>query len=163
MANGLDLLAAAVQSETQAEMVDLAQQFLAQRSLRWQEAGLSPALPDYEKQREWLEGQARYVELEIWRQASLAENYEPVPALRDAPHFSRYTTFNRRWSQEIDQMGRMADDEGDGRFYYSGMAQAVLLDHLMPDWKRQALNEGIFLEDLLATAAALNVEDDESD
>jgi hypothetical protein len=46
----------------------------------------------------------------------------------------------------------MADDGADGRFYYSGMAQAMLLDHLMPDWKNQVLNEGVFLEDLLETA-----------
>lgn len=68
------------------------------------------------------------------------------------PDFSGYGTFDRRWSQEIDQLGRKAVDEGDGRFYYSGMAQAVLLDQLMPDWKTRALGEDIFLEDLLATA-----------
>ncbi|NKQ36994.1 MAG: hypothetical protein HF973_15450 [Chloroflexi bacterium] len=49
-------------------------------------------------------------------------------------------------------MGRMADDVGDGRFYYSGMAQAALLDRLLPDWKEQALTDGVFLEDLLETA-----------
>jgi hypothetical protein len=46
----------------------------------------------------------------------------------------------------------MADDEGDGRFYYSGMAQAMLLDQLLPNWKEQALDEAVFLEDLLETA-----------
>jgi hypothetical protein len=30
-------------------------------------------------------------------------------------------------------MSRMANDEGGGRFYYSGMAQAVLLDRLSPN------------------------------
>jgi hypothetical protein len=38
------------------------------------------------------------------------------------------------------------------RFYYSGMAQAVLLDRLMPDWKVRAWSEGVWLEDLLAEA-----------
>jgi len=46
----------------------------------------------------------------------------------------------------------MAADWGDGRFYYSGMAQAVLLDRLMPGWKDQALEDGVFLEDLLEAA-----------
>lgn len=147
----LDLLATAVQAGTDAEVRSLVQQFLDQRALRRQEAGLTVSSADYERQREWLEGLARYVELEIWRQASLAEGYEPAAALLDDPDFSGYATFDRRWSQEIDQMGRMADDEGDGRFYYSGMAQAVLLDRLMPDWKREALSEGVFLEDLLVT------------
>ncbi|MCA9872447.1 MAG: hypothetical protein KC441_02300, partial [Anaerolineales bacterium] len=148
----LDLLATAVRAETEADRAAFAQQFLDQRAQRRASAGLTTSLADYEKQREWLEGLARYAELGIWRQAFLAENYDPVAALRDDPDFSGYATFNQRWSQEIDQMGRMADDEGDGRFYYSGMAQAILLDHLMPDWKRQALDEGVFLEDLLATA-----------
>lgn len=83
----------------------------------------------------------------------LAEGYEPLAAIEDDPDFSGYGSFERRWSQEIDQIGRMAGDEGDGRFYYSGMAQAVLLDRLMPGWKEQALAEGVFLEDL---AAAVN-------
>ncbi|MFO7624532.1 MAG: hypothetical protein R6V73_09280 [Anaerolineales bacterium] len=43
----------------------------------------------------------------------------------------------------------MAGSCGDGRFYYSGMAQAMLLDELLPGWKEQALREGVFLEDLL--------------
>jgi hypothetical protein len=46
----------------------------------------------------------------------------------------------------------MAGDEGDGRFYYSGMAQAFLLDQLMPGWKARAFDEGVWLDDLLAEA-----------
>lgn len=148
----LDLLAAALEAETESEMMTLAQQFLDQRQARREAAKLSPAQANYEMQREWLEGLARYAELEIWRQASLAEGYEPVVAVLDNPDFSAYATFDKRWAQEVDQIGRMANDEGDGRFYYSGMAQAVLLDRLMPNWKAQALDEAVFLEDLLETA-----------
>lgn len=148
----LDLLARAMRAQTEGESRALAQQFLAQREQRRQGADLSTGLLDYEKQREWLEGLARYVELESWRQASLAEAYEPLPALQDDPDFSEYGTFERRWSQEIDQIGRMAGDEGDGRFYYSGMAQAVLLERLAPGWKGEALEPGVFLEDMLAVA-----------
>ncbi|MAU01969.1 MAG: hypothetical protein CL608_32945 [Anaerolineaceae bacterium] len=151
----LDLLAAALEAETETEMMALAQQFLDQRQARREAAKLSPAQANYEMQREWLEGLARYAELEIWRQASLAEGYEPVAAILDDPDFSAYANFDKRWSQEIDQIGRMAGDEGDGRFYYSGMAQAVLLDRLMPNWKEQALDEAVFLEDLLGTAVIL--------
>jgi hypothetical protein len=151
----LDLLAEAIQAETDAEMVDLARQFLAQRMLRRQEANLSSELVDYERQREWLEGVARYVELEIWRQASLATTYEPISAVLNNPDFSGYTTYDKRWNQEVDQIGRMANDAGDGRFYYSGMAQAVLLDRLLPGWKLQAFDVDIFLEDLLETAVLI--------
>jgi hypothetical protein len=154
----LDLLATAVQAETDAEMVDLVRQFLAQRELRRQMAGINSALIDYERQREWLEGLARYVELETWRQASLADDYQPIVALQDNPDFDGYASFDKRWAQEIDQIGRMADDYGDGRFYYSGMAQAVLLDRLLPDWKAQVLTDGVFLDELLATAVAAHSE-----
>lgn len=154
----LDLLATAVQAETDAETADLAQQFLAQRTQRRQTAGLASGLIAYEQQREWLEGLARYVELETWQQASLTTAYQPIAALQDDPDFDGYTTFDKRWAQEIDQIGRMADDEGDGRFYYSGMAQAVILDRLLPDWKTQALADSVFLEDLLATAVASHSE-----
>lgn len=152
----LDLLAEALRAETPAETAGLAEQFLAQRQQRREAATLSAREINYERQREWLEGLARYVELEIWRQANTAVDYEPVAALAADPDFDGYGTFDRRWSQEIDQIGRMADDEGDGRFYYSGMAQAVILDRLMPGWKAQALDEVVFLEDLLATAVTLH-------
>lgn len=148
----LDLLAEALRAETDAQATALAQQFLTQRAQRRQDAGLSPSLITYEKQREWLEGLARYVELEIWRRAYETDAYQPFPAVHDDGDFSNYDTFPRRWSQEIDQIGRMADDVGDGRFYYSGMAQAVLLDRLSPGWKETALQDDIFLEELLATA-----------
>lgn len=154
----LDLLTTTVQAETEADMVDLAQQFLAQRAHRRQTAGIRSDLIEYEQQREWLEGLARYVELETWRQASLADDYQPILALQDDRDFDGYAAFNKRWTQEIDQIGRMADDHGDGRFYYSGMAQAVLLDRLLPDWKTQALIDGVFLDDLLVTAVASHLE-----
>jgi len=48
----------------------------------------------------------------------------------------------------LDQISRMADDEGDDRFYYSGMAQAYLLDKLNPSWKL-----------ILATDPMLNLDD----
>ena len=60
------------------------------------------------------------MELETWRQASESESYEPIPAIWADPDFAGYATYDKRWSQEIDQIRRMAKDEGDGRFYYSG-------------------------------------------
>jgi hypothetical protein len=148
----LDRLEQALRADTQEETAELARQFILHRSNRRVEAGLTLEAVEYERQREWLEGLARYVELEIWRQASLTEDYEPDEAIQGDPDFSGYAGFYNRWIQEIDQMGRMAADWGDGRFYYSGMAQAVLLDRLMPGWKEQILSEGVYLEGLLAAA-----------
>lgn len=146
----LDLLAEALRTDSETESAALARQFLDHRAQRRQSADLPPSLAAYETQREWLEGLARYVELESWRQASQNDAYQPLPAIQDDPDFAGYDTFPRRWSQEIDQIGRMADDHGDGRFYYSGMAQAILLDRLSPGWKDTALQDDIFMEELLA-------------
>lgn len=150
----LDLLAGAVAAPPE-EAADYAREFLRLRAERRDAGGLSPALVDYERQREWLEGLARYAELGIWREAAASPGYEPVPAIRDDPEFDAYAGYERRLGREIDQFGRMAGDVGDGRFYYSGYAQAVLLDRLDPGWKARAFEPGVFLEDLLAGAASL--------
>ena len=65
---------------------------------------------------------------------------------------SRMSSTNR-WSRELDQISRMAEDEGDGRFYYSGMAQAYLLDQLHLSWKLTLATDPMLnLEDLLRQA-----------
>jgi hypothetical protein len=147
--NELDLLAQAVQSDAKAEMTELAAQFLARRAERRQI--LSADHITYEQTREWEEGLAKYVELAIWQQAT-TDSYTPV--LIDDPEFDAYQNFTNHWRQEIAQMKRMASDDGDGRFYYSGMAQAFILDQLLPGWKEQALDDGVYLEDLLGTATS---------
>ena len=148
----LDLLTQALQTTDPAKTKELARQFLRNRTARRDAANLSANLVGYEQQREWEEGLARYAELEIWRLASSGD-YTPIPETTVLTDFDQYAGFENRWSQEISQISRMADDQGDGRFYYSGMAQAFMLDRLMPDWKQKAFNEGVWLEDLLAEAA----------
>ena len=150
----LDLLAEALESTDQARTLELARRFLDTRAARRDSAGLSPELVSYEQQREWLEGLARYAELEIWRQAHTG-NYIPLPETGSLPSFNNYAGFETRWSRELDQMRRMAGDEGDGRFYYSGMAQATLLDRFLPGWKERAFDEGVWLEDLLKRGAEI--------
>jgi hypothetical protein len=143
----LDILAEALQSTDPVNTRALVNRFLDTRSARREAAGLSPIA--YEQQREWLEGLARYAELESWRQANI-NGYSPLPETIDLPDFDGYAGFETRWSRELQQMTRMADHQGDGRFYYSGMAQAYLLDQLLPDWKARAFDTGVWLEDLLA-------------
>ncbi len=147
----LDILAEALRSTDQAVTVNLVRQFLLLRATRRKSASFSPELIAYENQREWLEGLARYAELEIWRRAS-DKTYTPMLDTSMLPDFDGYTGFYTRWSQEISQLTMMADDKGDGRFYYTGMAQAFLLDRLMPSWKLQAFEENIWLNDLLDAA-----------
>lgn len=147
----LDLLSDALQTSDRGEIVEFVSRFIDLRASRRERAGLAADLVAYEMQREWLEGLARYAELEIWRQASTGA-YAPVPETSALADFDRYAGFERRWSQEIEQITRMAGSEGDGRFYYTGMAQAFLLDRLVPDWKMKAFADGIWLEDLLSEA-----------
>jgi hypothetical protein len=149
--NEIDLLAKAVQAESDEQARLLASQFLDQRTARRMSYNLAPPLVDYERQLEWEEGLAKYIELAIWRMAYEHTGY--IAALPGDPDFKGYRTFPKRWNQELSQMKRQAGREGEVRFYYSGMAQAFLLDRLAPGWKASALQEEVWLEDLLRSAA----------
>ncbi len=148
----LDLLADALQAETDEEAAALARQFVAQRAERRARHGLTAELADYERRREWQEGLAKYVELEAWRRAGTTPGYEPRPELAADADFKGYAAFRQRWSSEVTRLRRVAGEEGDGRFYYTGMAQAVLLDRLAPGWKARTMAEGLSPEELLAEA-----------
>lgn len=145
----LDLLVDAAKANSNTEASELARQFLTQRELRRIQLGLSPEFVDFERKREWLEGLAKYTELTIGRIAAITPGYEPLPDIKDDPKFNDYNTRDRFWSMQLDQIRRILKNEGEVRFYYSGFAQAVVLDRLMPDWKERAMTEGVWLEDLL--------------
>ena len=67
-----------------------------------------------------------------------------LPALADDPDSKGYATFDRHGSQELGQMKQQATREGATRFYYTGMAQAILLDRLMADvWLEELLSEAV--------------------
>jgi len=44
---------------------------------------------------------------------------------------------------------RIGNSPAEPRFYYTGMLQAVMLDRLLPEWKKDAFKEGVYLENLL--------------
>jgi len=88
----------------------------------------------------------------LQREAGRSADYAPLPAIEGDPDFHAYRTRERFWSQQLGEVRRMTNRSGEVRFYYSGMAQAVLLDRFAPGWKEQAWSEGIWLEDLLAEA-----------
>lgn len=147
----MEILQQALRAEDAGQVRSLAAQFLEQRNRRRSDYPVSRGQVDFERQREWLEGQARYFELEIWRQGSRA-GYMPLPAATGLPDFDSYQKFAQRWEKEIDQLQGPGTQPDEGRFYYSGMAQAYLLDKLLPGWKEQAMQPGVWLEDLLARA-----------
>jgi hypothetical protein len=146
----LDLLVSAVKADTDAQAAELAREFLNRRDQRRETHGVSPELVDFERQREWLEGLAKYSELELLRQAVITAGYEPV--LAGDPDFEAYAGSLRHWSQQLDEAGRSALQEGEIRFYYSGFAQAALLDRFDPAWKESVFSDDVWLEELLAEA-----------
>jgi hypothetical protein len=148
----LEALHGAVKASSGEEAAELAREFLSRRDERRTGHGLSGELTSYERQREWLEGLAKYAELVIQRQAGRDDDYEPVAAIHDDPDFNAYRGRERYWNQQVDEIKRMAGRDGETRFYYSGFAQAVLLDRLMPNWKERMWSEGVWLENLLGEA-----------
>lgn len=149
-----DLLARALAASSDSEARQWARKFLEQRAQRRRAHGLAQDLTDYERQLEWEEGLAKYVEMAIWRQASTVPEYQPLAAMSADRQFKRYVTFRQRWQQEVRQMRTQAGREGETRFYYTGMAQATLLDRLLPGWKGNAFEPGTWLESLLAEAVS---------
>jgi hypothetical protein len=108
---------------TEAEAAELARQFLDWRASSAQvSTGLGVDLVDFEREREWLEGLAKYAGRAKFREAQLSE------------------------------LKRMTNNDGEVRFYYTWMAQAVVLDRFMPGWKSLAFEQDVYLEDLLRQA-----------
>ncbi|OGO08415.1 MAG: hypothetical protein A3K46_07650 [Chloroflexi bacterium RBG_13_60_9] len=148
----LDLLADAVQAGSDAETDERTRRFLDRREKRRTAMNLDAALIDLERLKEWEEGLAKYTELAIWRLASEDANYKPLPVMDGDPGFTDYSNFEQIWLQQIQQIRSMAKGDGDTRFYYSGLAQAVILDRLAPGWRTRILAEKVWLEDLLKEA-----------
>lgn len=150
----LDLLASALEAETDTAARELAQEFLEGRGRRRSEAGLDRELVEHERRREWLEGLAKYAEMRIWQAAAEDPEYRPLPRTAELPGFRDYGTFASRWSQELITLRNAASSGLDVRFYYSGMAQAFLLDRFASGWKADAFSDSVWLESLLASALA---------
>lgn len=146
----INLLARALEAESDQEATELVRKFLDRREQRRTAHSLDKVLITYERSLEWEEGIAKYVELKAWQKAYATQEYEPLAVIASDPDFKGYSTFEQRWSQEIGTMKRQANREGETRFYYTGMAQAMLLDRLRPDWKQRVFSEGVWMETLLA-------------
>jgi hypothetical protein len=144
----IDALTAAL-AASPAETAARVAEFLQARDARRTALGLSPEQIDFERQREWLEGLAKYAELASGQLAAQTPDYAPLPLMGDDPDFRDYANRAKFWDQQMGEVGRVLNQEGEIRFYYTGLAQAALLDRLMPDWKTRAFSDGVWLEDLL--------------
>ena len=146
----LNALADALPETQEKSTADSAARFISLRRARRLAFHLDSAMVDLERAREWEEGLAKYAELAIWKCAASDPAYKPVQALSADPDFHGYRTFAAKWAEERATL-RLQSHAEDNRFYYSGMAQAFLLDRLNPGWKKTVM-QNVFLEDLLSQA-----------
>lgn len=145
----LKILSQAGKVKTSQEARELAAQFLTIREGRYQLAAMTPVLINYERKREWLEGLAKYVELETGRAAAVS-GHVPLSEAQQAAGLKNYSSRERFWFNQVDAIDN-TKFSGETLFYYSGLGQAVLLDHLLPGWKELAI-QGAELDPLLARA-----------
>ena len=148
----MNLLLEAYNNESNDAARQLVAQFLNKRMQRREKAKLADSTIQYEQEREWLEGLALYAELTIGMKASENQNYKPVNEIEKVSEFKNYKTFSNFYNRQIEEVKRAAIRPEENRFYSTGMLQAVMLDRLMPEWKNEALNEDVYLEDLLKKA-----------
>jgi hypothetical protein len=152
----LDLLLQAVKADSEQQALELTRQFLKQRGERRAMQTFFPKYIDYERKREWLEGLAKYAELSLGLAAYHSDTYQPIPEMDPDPDFKAYTTQESYWNRQMEEIKRQNNQQGESRFYFSGMAQAVLLDRLRPDWKDAIWDQEFWLDELLAQAVALS-------
>lgn len=141
------LLAKALQTKQPEQTKEIVREWLSMRGER--QNRLSTKLINYENEREWLEGLAKYAELKSWQLASDQKIYSSLPEMEADEDFNHYQDAERHRKQELIQL--QSDLQfSETMFYYSGWAQAELLDRLYPDWKSRAFEPGTYLDDLLA-------------
>jgi hypothetical protein len=140
------MLAAALKAKDDADARRAAHEFLQARAARRNRASLSLELVDFERELEWLEGLASYVEIRSYELASSHAGEAPFADFKPSLPLHLRMSFFRLEKQ-------MGSQKGDMRFYLSGMAQARLLDRLGTGWQARALGDRAYLEDLLREVA----------
>lgn len=130
-------LVAALETDSIAEKKRLCRKFLQTRHQRREQ--LPSQMVKFEKHYEWLEGLAKYAEVQAYKVAldhreSLSLDYQ-----EGMPH----------WQTDRKNLRGLGRVDGSTRFYLSGMAQARLLDQIAGKWKKQAMTQDVYLEGLI--------------
>ncbi len=136
------LLASALREDDDTERLALIRKFLDMRTKRRSDTSLSQELISLEREFEWLEGLAKYVEMKF---AELGSSQ-----LGEAESKAFRVIWNRLRMDFIYRLNNLGNLSGDLRFYLSGAIQAMILDKIRPDWKQEMIyQENVCLEDLL--------------
>ena len=139
-----EALADALRATEDVVISDLARKFLGVREARRRQTALDPELISYERELEWLEGLAKYAEVQFYKLAA---------SRASEAAYANYRSGHPFWPADLARLRRnLGGQEGDLRFYLSGVAQAILLDRLSPGWKAKALEEKANLDDRLQAA-----------
>ncbi len=138
-------LSRALKASDPAGMRTAAIEFLRIRDRRRESVRLARDLVLFERRLEWLEGLAKYAEIRADESAVARADQESYALFRSGLHFLVRADLARL-------EGSLGRQEGDLRFYLSGMAMARLLDRLDPGWKGSAFKDQAELEDLLRSA-----------
>lgn len=143
-----EILSSAIETKDNNLLVVKAAEFLKSRKNRRASIHLNDEQIRFEKELEWLEGLAKYIEIQVYKFASLSEEKSLTAG---------YNLKLTRWQDEFRRLrNSLGNQNGDFRFYLSGMAQAFILDRLLPGWKKRAFEEGVYLENLLEIACRHN-------
>ncbi len=144
-----EFLVKAFESRSDEDLKAFAEKFVKAREERRREANLTPAMIDYERKREWLEGLAKYAESMIGIKISGMESYRPIQEMYEDPDFRQYETRLQFLLNQVSDAKKAAVRHGESRFHYSGMLQAIILDRIQPGWKQDIFKDDVYLEDLL--------------
>lgn len=138
-------LAKGIRSADDAAAAEAAREFLKIRDGRRTRAALGPDLLEFERGLEWLEGLAKYAEIGFYEIAANLPSAGPAAYRYAVPMLFIQSDYLRLGSG-------LGAQNGDLRFYLSGMAQARLLNRLSPGWKDKVVPGPAFLEDLIREA-----------
>jgi hypothetical protein len=136
-------------------------EFVAMRTRR--QSRLAREFVEYENRNEFSEGTAKYVEYKFLK---AGERIEPVPEMYYHAGFRGYRgVLSGQFREAMQDVAagsdtRFANRFGAGplrfRLYELGACQALLLDEFAPEWKQRIFDEGVYLADLLRSAAGLS-------
>jgi len=139
-----EALADALMTTEEAAVAGLVRKFLHVREARRRQMALDPELISYEHELEWLEGLAKYAEVQFYKLAA---------SRAGEAAYANYRSGHPFWAGDLARLRRnLGGQEEDLRFYLSGVAQAILLDRLSPGWKAKALEGKANLDDRLQAA-----------
>lgn len=138
-------------------------EFAAVRSFR--QSLLDSSCVEYENLNEYVEGTAKYVEYKFLK---IGETREPIREMYYQNGFNGYRgvltkEFRNRMNNMVDVVAvnddRFGNKFGSGplrfKLYELGACQALLLDEVMPEWKENIFEDGVYLGNMLKQSVAL--------